>query len=109
MTNNVLGHNCEWFQNLLANAGEKGFSITAAHEAGERMFCLEARPIEKGALKDLVFPGAPPDIGIAVAMRIPVFFCPSCGRDLSRLIAEHTKDFDELAILAPSLAVRPES
>ena len=90
-------HACEWFQNLAANAGHKGFSVVAHREGEHRSFFLEARALENEDISRLVARDTESPLAVSVAIRMPLAFCPSCGVDLRRIARTHQKEFDELA------------
>jgi len=93
---------CEWFSNALSSAGEKGYAVLPSHRHGRRMFLLQSRPFDRTAdLSKLSVPGQP---GMAVAIMVPLDFCPRCGRQLLPLVNEQTEAFDAEAIrLSPLL------
>jgi len=97
---------CDRLDMLLADAGEKLFSVIANGTGPRRGFFLQARPLDR----DVVLPSRATDAvepslrrgdgrpaSIAVVMELHLSFCPSCGRDLAAWVRAHAVEFDALA------------
>jgi hypothetical protein len=109
----MLNPCCIWLKNLLSQAGESGTSVIASLEGGERQFFIHARPFtrhqtetlvrmeQEEATRELMAPLYQDERGklapIHIQMRIPIQFCPHCGKDLRKLAASQRSAFDELA------------
>lgn len=99
---------CQWLDDRLRDAGEKGLSIFPRQEAGLRSFFLVGRSLELG-LKMPVVPdpaalalvnyfkkeGAE-NVSITLEMALAIRHCPGCGADLARWITENSESFDAL-------------
>jgi hypothetical protein len=98
----TLLHDCPWFEMSLSNQGEKGFSVMPVRtELGHRRWYLVARPVDRDDAGDLSKRSAGlPAISVAIAMSLPLRFCPSCGTDLAEMIAADERAFDVLAAAA---------
>jgi len=102
---------CEWLQNHLQRAGEKGFSVIAYRDGERRRFCLQARPFENDVVEKygesdpetgtVCWPALVDSKGVSapwvISMDLPLRYCPYCSEDLLRLIQENRDLFDELA------------
>jgi hypothetical protein len=103
-------HCCEWFKNMLSEAGEKGFAVMTVREPGRPAFCLEARPfdadvVRRNMVKDpstgqslwpTLLDAEGYEAPYTTSLRVPIRYCPSCGRDLDALAARNPVWFDEL-------------
>jgi hypothetical protein len=89
-------HRCKWFENLLAAAGEKGFSIVPMRDGEHRSWYLVARPFEPADLARITSKDSNA-LGVAVAMKTPLKYCPACGANLDDLIRRDERAFDALA------------
>jgi len=101
---------CDWFDRLLQQTGEKGFSISASVAPGRRLFYLHARPFEADVIRlyDMVdevtihnkWPKLVDSNGIPVPyvtdLRIPLSYCPRCGADLDETIRMRIEEYDQL-------------
>ena len=88
---------CDSIANLLANKGEKGFSVIAQKEELRRRFLLQYRPFtsdEMGRLSDTAL-NSPVTMNLSGTMTL--LHCPYCGADLLELIAANPHGFDEMA------------
>jgi len=102
---------CDWFDRLLERSGEKGMSIIAFREGDYRLFYIQARVFEKETI--VSFNKIDPVTGhkkwpemrntngdlipYSISQQIPIIYCPSCGTELTSLIAYKIKDYDFLA------------
>lgn len=104
---------CDTFERLLERAGEKGTSIIAVSDGQRRRFYIQARPFEKdvvekySAIKNNTGTNSWPRLTdsrgtpapYVSVMQIPIFFCPSCGVNLEKMINSNLTEFDQLADL----------
>ena len=96
---------CQWFNCLIDETGEKGFSIIAFRDSSYRTFYLQARPFEKEIVAE--FEINVPEIKvlsgklvpITISQQIPLTFCPRCGANLDKIIKKNIIEFDKLADL----------
>lgn len=95
---------CSWFNEMLSNAGKKGHAIIGVHDMDGigRMFFLQFRALdfEKTKMGGRILSHAGLPAGqesLAVAGRIPIKYCPSCGVRLDDLINNNIEQFDSLA------------
>jgi hypothetical protein len=104
---------CIWLKNMLSHAGDSGISAIASREGGERRFFLHARPFTRhqaetlvrleqdAAAREQLAPLYLDEHGklapIHVQMRVPIQFCPACGKNLEKLAASQRDAFDALA------------
>jgi hypothetical protein len=101
---------CDWFQNLLKQDCEKGYSIFASKDHGEDHFCLQACPFEKEVVEEFSqldpktgfvrWPRFDKQDGIPIpfvtAIYMPLTFCLRCGTELQKLIKENQTEFNSL-------------
>jgi hypothetical protein len=111
---------CEWMQNMIANAGQKGLSVVLSRELGERRFLAQARPLTRrqeqilGAaeaagvprswIRELYSSESGGAEGISLMMQVPLAHCPGCGTGLTRWASRHEEEFDRLAEVHRGLA-----
>ena len=101
---------CDWFQDMILSYGKKGFAIVAFHDEScdYRAFFLSSMPFDervRKALTDesLAWPvitdrGSRVPLAISVENRIPVDYCPRCGKSMKSLIKKYNNQFDSLAM-----------
>lgn len=92
---------CEWMENALSTAGQKGLGILPFRNDQHRTFFLQARPFESDF--DRKVAGIPDGIPIALAINASIRFCPHCGTELAGLIAAQQQEFDRSAEAAAHL------
>lgn len=101
---------CDWFQNMIDSYGEKGFAILAFNDSScdFRSFYFTSIPFEQEIMHafkddDLVWPiirdkeGEQIPLAASLELRIPIDFCPKCGKKLAPLIRKNLKKFEQLA------------
>ncbi len=87
---------CAWFENLLSDPGEKGFSIIPVAGKTERYFVLQARSVDPKAVDELTkrLGPDPRPVSIALSMDLKLRHCAGCGRPLVDVIHEQVEAFD---------------
>ena len=104
---------CEWLKTKVRTAGEQGIAVVASRDDESRRFYIQARPLSPWQAQVWErLTGSEPGqthmdplfrdergrlVAVAVAMRVPILFCPHCGAHLGRLIERQREDFDKLA------------
>ncbi len=104
---------CVWMERMLLNAGESGICVVAFRDGDVRQFFLQARPLTRGQarnwgllmesepLKGAVEPLFHDECGrlapLHTLMRVPMEYCPQCGRNLETMVRRQRVEFDELA------------
>jgi hypothetical protein len=113
---------CEWLKNLLETAGEQGMAVIAQRDGDHRQFYIQARALtdwQARTWKRLLHTDpwqAQMDplfrqengrlVAVAMAMSVPVSYCPGCGANLDKLIDRQREEFDKLAIAHQAFADR---
>jgi len=90
---------CQAFENLIKNAGERGFSAVIENRPEGLKFSLQMRAVEFASEADfskVPLPEKPSHISLSGSMRIR--YCPSCGKRLENLVAAKHQFFKELAV-----------
>ena len=106
----MLSWCCDWFQNMIDSYGEKGFAMIAFNDdsCNYRSFYITSIPFEQEiilAFKDdnLAWPtinnedGTQIPLAASIELRIPIDYCPKCGKKLAPLIRKNLNKFDQLA------------
>jgi hypothetical protein len=101
---------CDWFQNMIDSYGKKGFAIIAFNDSScdFQSFYFTSIPFEQEIMRafrdeNLVWPiirdeeGAQVPLAASLELRIPIDYCPKCGKKLAPLIRKKSKIFEELA------------
>ncbi len=87
---------CTGFRNMLACAGERGNAIVVwVDSAGELRFLHQSRGVafeDEPRLKP-----AEMDVVINISAEVGMRYCPTCGRLLEELVAEHRDFYANLA------------
>jgi hypothetical protein len=90
---------CDVFNELVADAGNRGYSVVACVRGSYRFFCLQARACPK--LDEPKMKNLPKGIDIpnplTVGMQIGIQYCPFCGTKLANIIAGSLNEFTRLA------------
>ncbi len=89
---------CEQLDGLIAQAGQRGFSVVPREEAGLRYFCLEARACDwqdEPRMRNIP-PSCDVPRPLTIAMQIGIQYCPGCGARLEPIIAAHERQFAAL-------------
>jgi len=89
---------CHAFDNLILNAGERGFAVLVSENKDGVKFSLQMRAVsfaDEGNLPKGPLPTMPTHLTLSGSMRIR--YCPSCGKRLDDLVTADTKSFKELA------------
>jgi hypothetical protein len=98
---------------MLLNAGESGICVVALRDGDVRQFFLQARPLTRYQARNWGLLMAAEPLSAAVAplfrnesgglaplhtlMRVPLAYCPHCGRNLKKLALSQRSGFDRLA------------
>ena len=91
---------CAGFQELIESASARGFSVRAERVGESRAFFLHASFLSSSALTDELRTAlsavarATDAPSLSLEMSIAVNFCPHCGSNLRRWIAENPREFD---------------
>jgi hypothetical protein len=102
---------CDWFDIMMEQISEKGYSIIAVRDGSYRSFYLQARPFEKniaesitaiGSIDNILQCAKPIDIAgslipLVIAMNMPLTYCLRCGANLMEKIKQNREEFDEIA------------
>ncbi|XYH99951.1 hypothetical protein ACMHYB_09400 [Sorangium sp. So ce1128] len=88
---------CVWMGNLTREPGDKGFSVLAFRDGEIRRLYLQARPFDRAFTSQRDNISALKNVPIAVAMKIPIRYCPHCGAHLDGLIQRQRDAFDAFA------------
>ena len=87
---------CTGFRNMLACAGKRGNAIVVWRDSsGELRFLHQSRGVafeDEPSLKP-----AEMDVVINISAEVGIRYCPSCGRLLEELVAEHRDFYANLA------------
>ncbi len=100
---------CQGFSALIQNIGEKGGSVVAAKNDGDRNFYFHVRPLDHSIesaieseqlrlqLSDLRGQLVSLPVGLATRLNFLISFCPFCGSSLIGQIQREIETFDALA------------
>ncbi|MBN1207284.1 MAG: hypothetical protein JXB05_20535 [Myxococcaceae bacterium] len=90
---------CGGFEGLLDAAGQRGLSVIAAEEAGQRGFRLQARACDAADIPMLAKRLAGEREGlsnVSLAAQTGMRYCPFCGTELDQLIGRRVEEFGVL-------------
>lgn len=90
---------CAGFEAMLDAAGQRGLSVVAIEEFGDRGFRLQARACDAAdipAVVKLLSSKRGEGGNIALVAQTGIRYCPSCGADLEKLINHWPEEFAAL-------------
>ncbi len=85
---------CDGFKEMYKKKSDRGIFVFADKDdtSGEVSFWLGMRCIKHNQLRNLTEISFPDNLAITLNTRVPIHFCPWCGKELIKYY-KHTYDF----------------